>query len=263
VGQLLGADPDQLKDLGGQMDSSADQIEHVAAGITTLLSFSRWEGADGERFRSEWNGSLRAKLTAAAAAMRVCGTALRRNATEQTDASTAEDGLARALNLSLGITAVLSDLAALSDRVPKDLVAKLPQWVRGLAFDPATGSKVAEKAFMGLGVGLNAIGTVLDYSEAERSEPGTADSFNKWADVWFDGAATVAAAAEFIPGAQPFATVGLAVIDVGHLVYDDIAAVDPELPSEVVSAVGQAGKKAVDAAESVISGGVDAVLGWL
>lgn len=264
VGQQLGADPDELRELGGRMDSSADQVDHVTAAITALLSFSRWEGADGERFRSEWHGRLRGQLSAAAAAMRDCGSTLRDNAAQQTDASTAgEDGVALSLSLGLGIATVLGDVAALYDRVPKDVVAKLPQWVRGLAFDPVTESKVAEKAFMGLGVGLNAVGAALDIRDAMKAEPGSADSFNKSVDVGFDLAATAASAVEFVPGAEPVATVALLGIDAVHLAYDDIVAVNPELPSEVVSAVGQAGKKAVDAAESVISGGVHAVLSWL
>ncbi|MFC0436446.1 WXG100 family type VII secretion target [Kutzneria buriramensis] len=267
MGQQLGADPDELRDLGGRMDSSADQVDHVTAGITALLSFSRWEGADGERFRSEWHGRLRGQLSAAAAAMRDCGSTLRDNAAQQTDASKAEDG-GVALSLGLGIATVLGDVAGMSERASKDLVAKLPKWVRGLAFNPVADAKAAKVAFAGLGAGLNAVGMALDIGDAARTEPGSADSFNKWADVGFDGAATlastaeVAAMAELIPGAQPIATAILA-IDAVHLVYDDVVAVDPELPSEVVSAVGQAGKKAVDAAESVISGGAHAVLSWL
>jgi uncharacterized protein YukE len=267
VGQLLGADPDGLRELGDRMDSSADQVDHLTAGIAALMSFSRWEGADGERFRSEWEGRLRGQLSAVAAAMRDCGKTLRDNAAQQNDASKAEDG-ALALSLGLGIATVLGDVAALSDRVSKDIVAKLPKWVRGLAFDPVTEAKAGEVAFAGLGAGLNAVGMALDINDAKKAEPGSADSFNKWADVGFDGAAVVAstaevaAMAELIPGAQPIATAILA-IDAAHLLYDDVVALDPEFPREVVSGVEQAGKKAADAAESVISGGVHAVLSWL
>jgi uncharacterized protein YukE len=267
VGQLLGADPDELRDLGARMDSSADHVDHVAAGIMALLSSSRWEGADGERFRSEWHGKLRGQLTAASAAMRDCGRALRENVVQQTDASEAAGGIDK-LSLALCMTTVLADMAAMSDRVSKDVVAKLPKLVRGLAFDPHGVSKVAKTAFQGLGAGLNAVGTVLDFTAARQAEPGSSDAFNKWVDFGFDGVSTfgtlagVAAAAELIPGAQPIATAVL-VIDVAHLAFDEIAAVDPELPGQVVSTVADAGKKAVDAAESVISGGVHAALSWL
>ena len=269
MGQLLGADPDELKEMGSRMDSSADQVDHLTAGITALLSFTRWEGADGARFRSEWNGRLRGQLNTVAAALRECGNTLRDNATQQADASKADEGLAGVLSLALGITTVLGDVAALSDRVPKDFVAKLPQWVRGLAFNPVTDVKVAEKVFTGVGVGLNVVGGIIDANDALHAEPGSADAFHKWVDVGLDGAATIAAAAEFFPPAVPFATVALLGIDAAHLLYDD-----PELPGQmlnaaaqgteaVVSAVGHAGQAAADAAESVISGGAHAVLSWL
>jgi uncharacterized protein YukE len=268
VGQLLGADPDQLCELGGRMDSSADQVEHIAAGITALLSFSRWEGSDGERFRSEWNGSLRSRLTAVAGALRECGTTLRQNAAEQTDASRAEDGLREKLNLALGVTTVLADMAGLAGLVPRDMAAKLPKVVRGLAFNDLEkylpDAKAAVKVFDGVGVGLNVVGGLLDVNEAMHAEPG-ADAKHKWIDVAFDGAATAASAAAFFPPAAPFVPAALVLIDGAHLLYDH-----PELPGQVVGAVGQgiasgvsAAEHAADAAEKVISGGVHAALSWL
>lgn len=268
MGQLLGADPDQLRDLGSKMDGSADQIDHVAAGITALLSFSRWEGADGERFRSEWNGPLRAKLTAAASAMRECGTTLRDNAAQQVKASDAEGGSSVLSLVHSGLDA-LDALAKLAEDMPSDIAAKLPQVVRGLAVDPMKAPEWGESAFMGLEVVLGAVSTAVDISEAMNAEPGSKEATTKRVDAVFDGASTVAAAAEFIPGAEPVATGALVVINLAHFGYDLVEA-NPELPGQVLSTVAQGvaagvsgAERAAHAAETVISGGVHAALSWL
>lgn len=281
MGQLLGADPDELRELGGRMGSSADRVDHVMANITALLSTSRWEGGDGERFRSVWNGRLRGLLMAASASMRECGKTLLENVAQQEDASRGDGGTSRGkddsapLETVLGVVTVLSDLAGVASKVPDKLVAGLPKLVRGIAFDDVDVPKWASTAFDRVGFGLGLVSTALDVKKAFDAEPGTKDATTKWVDVAFDGAATVVGALEFVPfpPLELGAAIGLTVIDAAHLGYD-IVQDHPELPGQiaqgaekvtetVVSVVGNAGKTAVDAAESVISGGVHAVLGWL
>ena len=53
----LGADVEQLDLLGRRFDEEAQKIEATVSTITSQLGSTWWQGADAERFRTQWEST--------------------------------------------------------------------------------------------------------------------------------------------------------------------------------------------------------------
>lgn len=89
---LVGADVDQLRALSRRFAEAADRLRAVVTETSGRLNAVRWTGPDGDRFRSEWQGEATGRLRSAADALAAAAEALRRNADEQDQASSAGGG---------------------------------------------------------------------------------------------------------------------------------------------------------------------------
>ena len=89
---VLGADPDQLRDLARQMRVSGVVISQAAKRIGGQLTSSDWKGTDARDFGARWRSS-EAQLVSSGQLLRGAADELDRNALEQEDASAAAGAL--------------------------------------------------------------------------------------------------------------------------------------------------------------------------
>ncbi|PYI65565.1 hypothetical protein CVV68_17750 [Arthrobacter livingstonensis] len=90
---MLGADPQQLRNLAKDFSHAAQQLMQLSTTLTQRVNRpGSWSGPDADRFRSEWNASLRPKIMAANKCFDQTADALLRNAKEQ-DTASAVSGL--------------------------------------------------------------------------------------------------------------------------------------------------------------------------
>jgi uncharacterized protein YukE len=59
---MYGANPEQLAQLGRQMQQQSEAIRAVTASITSTLGGTTWVGPARDRFEGDWNGSFRTAL---------------------------------------------------------------------------------------------------------------------------------------------------------------------------------------------------------
>ncbi|MBB5873555.1 hypothetical protein F4553_006989 [Allocatelliglobosispora scoriae] len=90
MGLYIGADPDRLDLLAGQLRAGADSLDVLGSTISGALYHGGWEGDDAELMRSDWQTALLPALGTAATLLRTQSEALLRNAQEQRRASTAD-----------------------------------------------------------------------------------------------------------------------------------------------------------------------------
>lgn len=89
MGRMVGADPDQLDELGRAMAGAADLLASVRARVQSQVHGLGWSGSDADAFRHAWDGVHRRTLEAAADRLHDAATTLHRNAEEQRQASSA------------------------------------------------------------------------------------------------------------------------------------------------------------------------------
>lgn len=85
----LGMDTDAIRNLAGQLNSKAGEIDQIANLLTSTLNNARWDGPDATRFRGDWTGTHHPQLSAVAQALREAATAANNNAIQQENASNA------------------------------------------------------------------------------------------------------------------------------------------------------------------------------
>lgn len=86
---MVGADPDQLRQLGQLMKDKSRLFEQAAVETTAALGRGAWRGADADRFRAEWNTDLRGRLTSVGLQLSTAADTLKKEAEEQERASEA------------------------------------------------------------------------------------------------------------------------------------------------------------------------------
>lgn len=89
---MVGADPDELDRIAGQLEAEARRLENLCAQLGRQLHSAPWKGARADRFRSDWNSTHTRRVRDAAGFLRAGGDALMRNATEQRNASNSGGG---------------------------------------------------------------------------------------------------------------------------------------------------------------------------
>lgn len=91
TGTVYGADVAQLRALGDRFDRAAAALEQsgrlLSQGISPAMP---WRGPDSQAFQGEWSGSHLPSLRAATEALRAAARAVRTNADQQQQASSAE-----------------------------------------------------------------------------------------------------------------------------------------------------------------------------
>lgn len=92
---FYGADVEQLRALAARLEQGAQGLDDAARSLgQQVMTATAWQGRDADGFRSEWGGSHRSRITAAAGGLRQAAQAVRRNADEQDGASRAGGGAA-------------------------------------------------------------------------------------------------------------------------------------------------------------------------
>lgn len=85
---LFGQDIDQVRQLAGQLNAKAGDIESVISQLTSAVNSVQWMGPDAERFRSDWQGQHVPQLRQVVSALQNASQHATRNANEQQQAST-------------------------------------------------------------------------------------------------------------------------------------------------------------------------------
>lgn len=85
---LFGQDIDQVRQLAGQLNAKAGDIESVISQLTSAVNSVQWMGPDAERFRSDWQGQHVPQLRQVVNALQNASQHATRNANEQQQAST-------------------------------------------------------------------------------------------------------------------------------------------------------------------------------
>lgn len=93
AGNLWGADVAQLRTLAQQFGKTSETLLQQSTTLTSAINgTTSWKGADGARFRSDWNGNHRALVQKTAFALREESKRLLTHAEQQEKASNAATG---------------------------------------------------------------------------------------------------------------------------------------------------------------------------
>lgn len=84
---FLGANTEQLRNLGTQLQTGSNEIEKQNSMLTRMLDGTDWKGPDADRFRNEWKSNHATALAKVAQALEEAGKHASRNAQQQEDAS--------------------------------------------------------------------------------------------------------------------------------------------------------------------------------
>ncbi|GGS54270.1 hypothetical protein [Actinokineospora fastidiosa] len=283
MGEMLGADPDQLDRLGVALAGLADQVDGIRCEVNSLLGRTVWLGRDGDTFRADWQGRWSHLLVAVAAAGREGAGALRNNAVQQRVAS-GGDGGGSGWSGSSWSAGGLERSASPFESAGKAFVDGV-FWGIGavdLLIDAKAFKGVDPKTLAVLGKRLSIVGIVEDavsLGYGLATDPGSNDTANAGVGLVLGTAAIVAGA--ICPPA------GIAIGAVG-LLYGIATQLDPTLGRDLVDGfvngattvwegvsavadgawdlaegVGAGANAAAEAAAGAISGGVDFLKGWL
>lgn len=83
MGEVLGADPEQLETLAGRFERRAAELSASRSSLTSMLSSVPWVGADADRFRSTWRRDQSRHLDLVVDDLREMAAGLRREAADQ------------------------------------------------------------------------------------------------------------------------------------------------------------------------------------
>lgn len=93
AGNLWGADVAQLRTLAQQFGKTSETLLQQSTTLTSAINGNTaWKGADGARFKTEWNGSHRALIQKTAMALKAESKRLMTHAEQQEKASNAAAG---------------------------------------------------------------------------------------------------------------------------------------------------------------------------
>ena len=84
---FYGLDTDQCRGKAQQMQGQGQQMNGLMQNIQGMLDSVIWRGGNAERFRGNWDGTLRPKMAESAEQMQTHGRELRRRADMQDQAS--------------------------------------------------------------------------------------------------------------------------------------------------------------------------------
>jgi hypothetical protein len=100
MGQMIGASPQELRDLSAKMRGEADRLDQIRNDLTARFGRTHWDGGDGDEIRADWTFRWSGQLGGASAAMQAAANALVRNA-EQQELASGTDSASRPALMSL------------------------------------------------------------------------------------------------------------------------------------------------------------------
>lgn len=80
---FYGADVDQLRALGRDLDREAEALDLMLTRLAGRIEQVAWRGPDVDRFRADWNGRLTTEIRRVVAGLRDAGGAAVANANAQ------------------------------------------------------------------------------------------------------------------------------------------------------------------------------------
>lgn len=193
MGQMIGADPDQLDQLSRQMANAADRLNAIRTSVEAHLLYSTWAGPDSRRFRDEWNGRLHGQLLAVIEAVQRDAASLSANAEQQRQASASPSTFSSMVALA-GFGAMISDVKDVRKyaKMLQDVLAAK----NGEDAAAAVTVDAAGKVTLGVGAALDGATLLNGIHEHSRS-----DEISGGVGLLFDGLAAVSlvAAPEVFP----------------------------------------------------------------
>jgi WXG100 family type VII secretion target len=87
MAQFLGLDPDEVRALATQLDSSGTELENLISTLKSKLDATTWVGSDRTRFEGDWDSTLSSSLRNVANALHDAANTARGNADQQETAS--------------------------------------------------------------------------------------------------------------------------------------------------------------------------------
>lgn len=89
---MIGADPNQLRDLAKTMESSGAKLKQISASLNSVITHARWNGPDSEKFRGQWNNGMRKTLNTTGLMLEEHSSLLKVQADDQDQASAVDGG---------------------------------------------------------------------------------------------------------------------------------------------------------------------------
>lgn len=86
-GNMLGADPAQLRALAELLSNSSARLHNTASSLHPAVMNARWQGPDANRFRADWASKMRPQLQEASRFLDSTARSILAQAKEQEDAS--------------------------------------------------------------------------------------------------------------------------------------------------------------------------------
>ncbi len=263
MGQMVGADIEQLNALGAEMDRQADRLDQIRGELGAGLALSTWDGVDADDFRYQWENQLAGLLRGVSEIMRDRAVVLRQNAEEQQITSEAGGGVlggwgggdpggggggqsggtgsfvtADRLAILLGGLWVASDIA--------EILGK-----RGIGKEiPAL--RVVGPVVRGALDKVTTLWDVGKFIHGVATDPGGNDTWNTGAGLGFTAAAGIAGAI------CPPAGIAIAIAGVGYSIATEI---NPNLTKDIANDIGDAGRdlmNAVDTGAKLVGDGAKA-----
>jgi uncharacterized protein YukE len=84
---MMGMNVEQVRQLAGQLEQGAQQLEEIVSRLTNARQSAEWVGPDREQFMGEWTGQHVQQLRTVANGIREAGQKANRNAEEQQSTS--------------------------------------------------------------------------------------------------------------------------------------------------------------------------------
>lgn len=252
MGQMVGADIEQLNALGAEMNRQADRLDQIRGELGAGLARSTWDGVDADDFRYQWESQLSGLLCGVSEVMRDRAGVLRQNAEQQRITSEAAGGslggwsgghsggaggdhpggigsliTADRLSILLGGLWVASGIAELRAKagIGKDIPAL----------------RVAGPVVRGALDKLTTVYDVGKFVHGLATDPGSNDTWNTGAGLGFTAAAGIAGAI------CPPVGIGIAIAGVAYSIATEI---NPNLTKDIANDIADAGRDVMNAVDT-------------
>jgi len=85
--RFYGIDTEYTRDTSHRMDTHADEMKGMIAGVSAMLDSVLWIGPAAQRFKGDWDGSMRPQIESAADSLHENAAEMRRRADLQDEVS--------------------------------------------------------------------------------------------------------------------------------------------------------------------------------
>jgi hypothetical protein len=286
---VYGADVETMTALANELDQAASILGATRQRVDAKVQNSAWVGPVADRFRSTWSSGDSSRIAGASQLLSTAANVIRRNAQEQTTASSAASGsIGSTVSLSsqslfaaggapwlstVGkVTSGLDDVGKILDKVPKVYgnawaLVKTSGWSSSEAFDDAVqwgvdqGPKAisAISKFMEMpdvkfaGTALGVVGA--GFAVAAAVDVWTTPSSTTWNKTESTVTAALSVGA-LVPGPQePFVAIAAGAWVAGTWIYDNHAQIE-QWAGNTAQAIGHAESEVAPVAQAVATAAV-------